>query len=85
MSTFGKVKATEKVNANTMRYQKVPIITEFVTCQKFREENKLLLMAMVLLFRTLEQWVIKYRWRDSQPSNLNLIYSSADSESFSIK
>ena len=49
-----------KISANTMRYQKLPIIIEFLTCQKFGEENKLLLMAMVLLFRALAQWVIKY-------------------------
>lgn len=68
-----------------MRYQKLPIITEFLTCQKFGEENKLLLMAMLLLFRALAQRIIKHRWRDSQPPDLNLIYSSADCESFSIK
>ena len=48
------------VNANTMRYQKLPIIIEFLTCQKFGEENKLLLMAVVLLFRALARWIIKF-------------------------
>lgn len=44
-----------------MRCQKLPIITAFLTCQKFGEEDKLFLMAMVLFFRTLEQSFTKNR------------------------
>lgn len=86
LPTLGTEPQTEiKVNAKTMRCQKLPIITAFLTCQKFGEEDKLFLMAMVLFFRTLEQSFTKNRQCASQSPNLNLIYSSTDCESFSIK
>lgn len=71
MTRLGKKKPQKemKVNANTRRCQKLPKIKAFLTCQKLGEEDKLFLMAMVVLRTSLEQWLTQYRLRDSQLPN----------------